>query len=400
MARKRGNSEGSIYQRESDGRWVGALTLEDGRRRVAYGATQAEAREKLRQLERRVHDGAVFASGRAVTLGQYLEQWYTVTLTARVRSGRLKASTLDSYRDIVDRHISPALGREPLAKLTPTKVRSWVFAKQSEIGARGRPLSARTVAYCHAVLRAALSDAMRDELVVRNVAALVEPPVVRRDAVKPLSADEASRVFAAADGDRLGVLWLVMLALGLRRGEALGLHWDDIDSEAGTVTIRRSLQRVRGEKTAAGRRKGQLVEVAPKTAASSATIALPDAVVAGLGEHRRAQRAERLRAKVWVNPELVFTTTVGTPLEPRNVNRAWDDLCARAQVRKVRVHDLRHGAASFMLGAGVDMKTIQATLRHSRLSTTADIYAHVCADVQRGAADRMDVVLRALGGAN
>lgn len=404
--RTRGNGEGSIYQRESDGKWVGAATLEDGRRRVVYGATRTEARDKLRELQGRIDDGLATPVGRGVTLGQYLKQWCEVTLPARVRAGRLKPSTLDSYCDVVERHITPTLGNEPLAKLTPAKVRAWISSKQVQPSARqpkvaaAMPvlLSSRTVGYFHAVLRKALADAMRDELVGRNVAALVEPPVVRRGPVHPLTADEASRALEAAATDRLRVLWLVMLAIGLRRGEALALRWGDLDLDASTVTIARSLQRLRGDRNeATGRRSGELREVAPKTEGSAATIALPATLVTALRAHGEVQQLERMVARVWVDPDLVFTTNVGTALEPRNINRSWAALCDRAGVRRVRLHDLRHSAATFMLTAGVELKTIQATLRHSRLSTTADVYAHVIDEVQRGAADRMDGVLRHLG---
>ena len=160
----------------------------------------------------------------------------------------------------------------------------------------------------------------------------------------------------------------------------------------------KSLQRRRGEKDeATGRRRGRLVESDLKTAASHDTLALPARVVLALREHRRAQRAERMAARMWVDDGLVFTTGIGTPLEPRNVNRAWEKVCAAAGVRPVRVHDLRHAAATYLFAAGVEMKTIQQTLRHSRLSTTADVYTHVLAEVQRAAADRMDDVLGALG---
>jgi integrase len=244
-----------------------------------------------------------------------------------------------------------------------------------------------------------LNDALRDELVPKNVAALVEPPAQRREPVEPLSADEARQLLAAGAEHRLRTLWLVLLSLGLRRGEALALRWEDVDLDVGTVTIQRSLQRVRtNERTPSGRRRGELREVAPKTSSSAATIALPDSLVAALREHRKTQAAERLAAVAWVDPGLVFTTHVGTALEPRNVNRAWEHLCTRAGVRRVRLHDLRHSAATFMLAAGADLKVIQATLRHSRLSTTSDVYAHVLADVQRQAAERMDGVLRQLSG--
>jgi integrase len=396
---KRANGEGSLYQRESDGKWVGAVTV-DGRRRTVYGPTQREAREKLRRAQRTLEDGLPLESGRGVTLGAYLGQWCAVTLPARVRAGRLKPSTFDSYRDVVERHIVPSLGRERLAKLTPAKVRAWLSAKQIEPSARQpKPragvelapvlLSSRTVAYFHAVLRKALADAVRDELVGRNVAALVEPPIVRRDPVRPLSAEEARSVLRA--------LWLVMLSVGLRRGEALALRWDDLDLEVGTVTIGRSLQRLRGDKDPeTGRRKGRLVEVDPKTAASSATIALPASLVTALEEHAEVQRLERMVAVAWVDPGLVFTTSVGTALEPRNINRCWSALCTKAGVRQMRLHDLRHSAASFMFAAGVDLKLVQTTLRHSRLATTADVYAHVLDEVQHQAADRMDIVLRSL----
>jgi integrase len=254
------------------------------------------------------------------------------------------------------------------------------------------------VGYFHAVLRKALADAMRDELVGRNVAALVEPPIVRRAPVQPLTLDEARKVLEAAATDRLRVLWLVMLSVGLRRGEALALRWGDLDLDAGTVTIARSLQRLRGEKNeTTGRRRGELVELAPKTEGSAATIALPASLVTALRAHVEVQHLERMVAPAWVDPGLVFTTSVGTALEPRNVSRSWSTLCDRAKVRRVRLHDLRHSAATFMLAAGVDLKMIQTTLRHSRLATTADVYAHVLDDVQHQAASKMDGVLRGLG---
>ncbi len=295
-------------------------------------------------------------------------------------------------------HITPSLGQIELHKLTPARVRAWLNAKQEEPSARGTPLAPRTVAYLHAILRAALADAQRDELTARNVATLVEPPAVRRPPVVPLTIEEASAVARATAGSRLAVLWLVLLSLGLRRGEALGLRWEDLDLEGGTVTLRRSLQRVRGDEPdpVTGRRSGALVERRLKTDASAASLALPESLREALQEHRKDQEAQRARARVWVDDGLVFTTSVGTPLEPRNVSRDWQNVLSRAGVRRVRLHDLRHSAASFMLAQGVHMKVVQATLRHSRMSTTADLYTHVLEDVQRAGAQQMDAFLRSL----
>jgi integrase len=415
----RARGEGSLYQRASDGKWVGAVTLEDGGRRVVYAETQAQALKKLRAVRRAVEDGLPVTAAR-LTLGSYLEGWLTVTLPSKVRTGRMKQSTLDSYTHTVRSHIIPTIGQVRLASLKAPVLRRWLSDLQDKpvapkcgacarlggMGTRcpkhlhfaGEPLSARTVAYSHAVLRAALADAVRDEIVVRNAAQLVQPPAKKVTSFVPLTHDEASRILAAALEDPLRALWLVLLGLGLRRGEALALRWERVDLDLATVKIAASLQRLRGEPDEAGRRHGRLVEVAPKTTQSAATMALPALLVDVLRDHRKAQLAQRLTALVWVDDGLVFTTSVGTALEPRNVARSWAALCEKAGVRVVRLHDLRHAAASFALAAGLDMKVIQTMLRHSRMATTADIYAHVLQDVQRAGADRMDGVLRMLGG--
>jgi integrase len=140
---------------------------------------------------------------------------------------------------------------------------------------------------------------------------------------------------------------------------------------------------------------GSLVrEQMPKTKSSRRALPLPQLVVEALQTHRASQVQERLAAPVWADDALVFTTSVGTPLEPRNVLRSFHALCDRAAVRRVRFHDLRHAAASFMLLQGVDMRVVMGTLGHSRLATTSDLYTHLLEPVQRAAADRMDDLLR------
>ncbi len=397
MAR-RANNEGSIYQCASDGRWCGSLKLPNGKRKVIYGKTQREALTKLRALQRHLDEGWVVSSGPNLTVGAYLKHWAQEGLEARLRAGRLAPSTVSSYRDQVRLHLVPDLGQLPLTKLSAPHLRTWLSGKQQLAGPAGKPLSSRSIAYQHAVLRAALSDAVRDELVTRNVATLVEPPRGSRKTAAALTPEEVGRLLAAAEGSRLRPLWLVLLGLGLRRGEALALRWEDLDLEAGTVRVHRSLQRVRdGEPDSlTGRRKGRLVESQSTKTGQDTVLPLPGMVSAELENHRRAHLKERLAAPSWVDPGLVFTTGVGTALEPRNVNRAWAALCDKAKVRSVRVHDLRHTAASLLLAQGVDMKVVQTTLRHTRLSTTADVYTHVQQELQRSAADRMDDLLRGL----
>lgn len=192
-----------------------------------------------------------------------------------------------------------------------------------------------------------------------------------------------------------------MLSIGLvasgRAAVALGLHWTDVDVDARTLAVRRSLQRRRtGELTPSGRRRGYLAEVETKTTASVRTIALPAVTVEALLEHRAAQQAKAADAVVWVDPDLVFTTHVGTWLDPRNVYGYWHALCDRAGVRRCRPHDLRHTAASVLLLQGTDMRTVMEILGHTRMATTSDLYTHVLAEVKADAAQRMDTFLRGL----
>jgi integrase len=409
--RTRRNRDAKPYKRSSDGKWVAIGYWPNGKRKACYGDTADEAEEKRRTFYREVEEQFPITVGRTDTVEQYIAQWLTVTLPQRVAAGRLAASTLDSYREKCELHIVPHLGRVKLVDLGTVHIRQWLLEltdkpsgrtpkkpRKGEKRAEPERLSARTQAYCFAILRKALNDAVDDELIRRNPALKVKPPVVVKKEFDPLTKDEVGKLLGAAAGDRLWAYWLVVLALGLRRGEGLGLRWDDLNFDERTANLQLSVQRVRGEvDEETGRRRGQLVSKSLKTSASKATMALPDSAVEALKEHRKAQKVERLAAKVWVDEGLVFATTVGTPIEPRNVNRAWDALCDRAGVRRVRVHDLRHACASLLLGR-VDLKVIQATLRHTRMSTTADVYLHVLGDVQREAADGMDAVLRPLIG--
>ena len=298
---------------------------------------------------------------------------------------------------MVTRHITPYIGKHRLEELRPPHLRAWLCELRQVVSVRGRPLSARTIQLAHATLRRALNDAVRDELIGRNPALLVRPGRVPRRNVDPLTRDEAKALLTAATDDRLFALWLVLMSLGLRRGEALGLHWADVDLDAGTLTVARSLQRIRTTETSAdGSRRTELVETLPKSEGSIRALALPASLQAALRAHRARQHRERLAAAAWLDPELVFCTTLGTPIEPRNVYRAWHVVCDRAGVRRCRPHDLRHSAASFLLLQGADMRTIMEQLGHTRMATTTDLYAHVLDEVKRDAAERMDGLLQEL----
>lgn len=292
------------------------------------------------------------------TVADYLSRWLDASAAQRVRP-----RTLGGYRLIAAKHLIPAIGRVPVAKLTPAQVQAMLNAT-SATGAK--PQTVRNV---HAVLRRALTQAMRWGVVLRNVATLVDLPRVDRTEVLALSPADARAVMAAVHGDRIESLVLLTLSTGLRQGEALGLQWQDMDLETGTVRVRHSLQRMPG-------RGAELVE--PKTTRSRRTLALPTSTANALREHRKAQLAERLWAgSRWQEGGYVFTTSIGTPMIGSDVTRRFQGLLRAAGLPPMRFHDLRHGAASLLLAQGVHPRVVMEMLGHSTITLTMNVYSHV-----------------------
>jgi len=256
---KRGpDGAGSLYQRSRDGSWAAAIRVgyENGRPPSACMSTGKPRTRCWRSSMRFVGGCAPGCPPQdgSESLAEYLESWLTDTLP-----GTVKPATEASYGNIVRRHLIPALGHVQLRKLTPGQVRRLLREKSQEPNGRGGTLSPRTVQYIHAVLRRALEQAYRDELVSRNVAALVQPPRVPGHEYRWLTEEEARALLAAVRQDRFYAAYALALGLGLRRGELLGLRWEDVDLEEATLVVRRSLQRL----------NGKLILVEPKTSAPS-----------------------------------------------------------------------------------------------------------------------------------
>ncbi|HEY5353383.1 MAG TPA: site-specific integrase [Streptosporangiaceae bacterium] len=227
--------------------------------------------------------------------------------------------------------------------------------------------------------------AVKWQLIAINPATLVDAPQATQYEITPLSAKEARRLIQAASGDRMAARWLVGLALGLRQDEALGLRWDDIDLAARVLRVRRALQRQRG---------GGLVFMLPKTARSKRTVPLPAQLVRALEEHKEQQEKERIAAgSLWRGSPCVFTTPIGTPVDPRNDYREFKKLLGKAGLPPVRLHDLRHTAASLLIAQGVPARVVMEILGHSQIALTMNTCSHVAPEVSREAADRMAQVL-------
>jgi integrase len=324
-----------------------------------------------------VPDPAFTPDASAITVGGLLDRWLDEAVALTVRPG-----TATSYRYVVRVHLRPALGDVALAALTAQDVQALLNRK----AAAG--LAPRTVGYLRGVLRQALGFAERMDLVGRNVARLARPPRVPRRQVSPLTIEQARIFRAAVAGDRLEALYLVAVGCGLRQGEILGLRWGDVDLEGRTLTVRLALARVSGE----------LALVEPKSATSRRTVPMPTFVADALAAHRVRQAAESLpRRPAPPDPfaDLVFTTTLGTPLDGISVTRRFQRVLKGAGLPRQRFHDLRHAAASYMLAAGVPARVVMETLGHSEISLTLNTYSHVLPGLGRDAADRMDALLGA-----
>jgi integrase len=369
--RKRGNDEGSVYQRQ-DGRWVAAVRDVNGRRVYRYARTRAEAAAKLTVALKATADGIALPSEQQ-TVAEFLTAWLEESARRTLRP-----STYRSYRQIVRDHILPEIGNVRLARLTPQQVQR-LINHRLESG-----LSPQSVLYIRGVLRRGLNEALRWGLVARNVATLVQPPRVQRYEISPLDADQAQRLLSAIRGDRLEALFSVALAIGLRQGEALGLRWQDVDLDAGILRIRHALQRIDGE----------LVLVEPKTMRSRRTIQLPSLAVGALREHRLRQSAERaLVEEEWEDHDFVFTSQLGRPLDGATVTHRFQKLLAAAGLPRQRFHDLRHGCATLLLAQGVSPRVVMDVLGHSAITLTLNTYSHVVPALQTEAARRMDAAL-------
>lgn len=241
------------------------------------------------------------------------------------------------------------------------------------------------MSYIRSVLGIAFNQAVKWDLVAYNVVDRVDSPRVERHQVRPLDSASACKFLAVVKGERLETLYSIALSIGLRRGEILGLRWQDLDLEAGTLSVRQAVQRIRG--------KG-MIFAPPKTDRAQRTINLPTPVVPSLRKHRRVQLEERLRAgSRWREFDLVFASNIGTPLEPRNLDRHFKRMLAKAGLPDMRFHDLRHTAASLMLAANVNPRTAADILGHSRISVTLDTYSHVMPAAMHEAADKISAVL-------
>lgn len=378
MRKKRAAGEGTLVFDERRGLWVGKVPSSiDPKRHTVYARTQAEARAKLRRATRDAGRGLV-ALNENSRLGDYLDAWLGV-VAARVQSGALAPSTAAGAERDVRRFLIPKLGRLPLRKLGPGHVEA-AFGEMLSGG-----YAPKTVVHVRGTLSRALSDAVRDGLVERNVARLVEPPRLPRRNPSAFTVEEFARIAAACADDRLGSLFLLDALTGLRRSEALGLRWRDVDLDAGTFQVREGVHHISAAAARVTGRTG-LVRSRPKTADSGNRLPLSRQAVGLLREHHRDQAAQRLACpQPWPDiPEEtpVFASEVGTALHPSNVSRAWRRVLDRAGVphltpdgRARGMHELRRTFATRLRDLGVPLEDVQRLGRWASSKMLLEVYS-------------------------
>ena len=364
--KRRGYGEGSVYPRK-DGRWVSYIRLPDGRKKFFTG-TEKVVKERLLEAQRQAQVGQLVL-GRDQSLSLYLGRWLADAVRHSVRP-----RTYEDY-DLCVRRLVPHLGRVRIRALAPEHI-------QHALGALlDRGLAPRTVRQVHMVLRRALKQAVLWRILASNPSDAVKPPRADRKELRTLDEDEIRRLIAISSGTRQHALWVLLATTGCRLGEALGLRWSDIDFDCSTASIRRALQMQRGI---------GLTFVEPKSARSRRTLPLPAESLAVLAEQRRARETDRAAAgALWQETDLVFTTPIGGPRNPRNLSAPFQTALKRAGLPRVRIHDLRHSAATHLLTKGVHPKVVQDLLGHSTIAITLDTYSHVMPPLAKEASRHM-----------
>ncbi|MEU8944218.1 site-specific integrase [Streptomyces sp. NPDC048489] len=365
---RRSNGEGTYYQRK-DGRWEGAAyfeTVSGQRKRLrVYGNTQTEARQELAKKKADAHNGVLLAD-KAWRLEEYLDYW----LEKIVKNNR-RPATYNQCKGTARRYLKPSLGKYKLTALTVPLVQSFLDERLANH-------SVENVIVMRKVLSAALTSAMREEHLQRNVARLTQLPTSESKEVEPWTIDESRRFLEVAGAHPLYPAFLILLFYGLREGEVLGLQWRDFDFERNELYVRHQVQRG----------YSGTLELSPlKTKRSKRPLPLLNFVRSSLLSHRHTQQREQAENPAWGTDTrvsgLAFTNELGGPMEASRIRQAFYKVCDEHRIRRIRVHDTRHGVATLLAEFGAPIKEVQLILGHANATTTQRVYTHGSAKASR-----------------
>ena len=381
MGKKRANGEGNIRKRK-DGRWEGRYTAghdpETGKPiyKNVLGRTRAEAKTKLKAAIEETKNLDVTKAGK-YTVGAWMDEWFENYAKVKVRP-----SSHQTYRGYIDNHIKPNIGKVPLEKLTSLELQK-LYKKllnsgridrvESKYQAKG--LSPKTVRNIHQIIASAMKLAKEQRLIVADPTEGCALPKLEHREMKTLPVEQLASFLREAKDSGVFEMYYIELATGLRRGELLGLKWEDIDFEHGNLRVKRQIARINGE----------VVEAPLKTKNAYRTLPLAEDTIAVL-----KQQKKKVGSSHWV-----FPSPTGGPISPDSVLHMLHRVLKRAGLPRVRFHDLRHTFATLALQNGVDIKTVSGILGHFSAGFTLDTYAHVTTAAQKEAARTMEKVLTA-----
>lgn len=397
MASRNPNGASSVYL-GADGSWHGRVTVgftDDGSqdRRHVRGKSKSVVVAKVKGLERLRDRGAVARVGQRWTVADWLDHWLNV-----IAKPSLRLSSFQAYQTAVTKHLVPGIGKHKLERLQVEHLEV-LYRRMTDAGA-----AAGTAHQVHRTIRTALGEAVRRGHVGRNVAALARPPRVRPEPVVPLTLEEVRLILRAAEGEPNGARWAVALALGLRQGEVLGLHWDDVDLERGSLRVRSSRLRpsyVHGCSSPCGKFAGWCPQRRQVTADRGATksdagrriVGLPKELTEILAAHRVQQLADRQHARqLWVEGGWVFASPTGAAINPNTDYHRWRALLRKAGVRDARLHDARHTAATVLLVLGVPERAVMGIMGWSSTSMAAR-YQHVTDQIRGAVAEKVGAAI-------
>ena len=379
MAKKRANGEGNIRKRK-DGRWEGRYTAghdpETGKAiyKNVLGRTQAEVKSKLKAAIEESKGLDVTKAGK-YTVGAWMDEWFENYAKVKVRP-----SSHQTYRGYIDNHIKPNIGKIPLEKLTSLELQK-LYKKLLEKGRvdrieskhQAKGLSPKTVRNIHQIIASAMKLAKEQKIIASDPTESCTLPKLEHREMKTLSVEQLASFLREAKESGVFEMYYVEMATGLRRGELLGLKWEDIDLEQGDLRVKRQIARINGE----------VIEAPLKTKNAYRTLPLAEDTIVVLKQQRK-----KVGSSPWV-----FPSPTGGPISPDSVLHMLHRVLKRAGLPKVRFHDLRHTFATLALQNGVDIKTVSGMLGHFSAGFTLDTYAHVTSAAQRQAAQTMGNVL-------
>jgi integrase len=359
----------------------GAPSADGKRRRKWHGswATRREAEHALPGIVGSIHDGSYIPADKVTVASFMKDEWLPAARSS------LRASTHKLYETLVDAYVVPRIGDVRLQQLAPSTLNA-MYANLLESGKRdGSPLGAESVAKVHRLMHRALRDAEKWDRISRNPAARADPPKAPRPDMHAWSASDVHRFLDHAADDRLASLWTLLATTGMRRAEALGVRWGDLDLDAGRLSVNQTLAYTGTVPTFS----------APKTARSRRLVVVERETIAALRRHRARQAEERLAVgEKYADLDLVFAHVDGSPLNPATVSRIFNRLVIEATLPRITLHGLRHTFATVALSAGIPAKVVSECLGHSSTQITLDVYSHVDAGMQGNATSLVAGLIR------